>query len=374
MKIGIDATSLPEHPVGAGRYILHLIESLAHIITNDELIVFIHHNRRHLLKLTEGDHIRLVVIKDKNVAWRLIWEQTHLPGLTKKLKLDILHSPHYTMPFVHPCASIVTFHDMGFFLYPALYTTPKRVLFPLVMRQSARRSDALIAVSDSTRVDAIRLLKLPPQKITTIHLGVTPNFRLISDGTILENVRQKYKLPEKFLLYVGTVEPRKNLVELLNAYKLLLARLPHQHLVIAGQLGWMYQDILAKLKDEVLRDKVYLAGYIPQEDLPAIYNLADIVIYPSLYEGFGLPVLEAMACGTPVITTNKSSIPEIVGDAGILLPEPDEETIFEAMLNLLNDPEKRREFSEKGLLRAAGFTWEATARATLEVYRRVMAR
>jgi len=371
MRIGIDAMALPDRPVGAGNYIIQLIRCLASSAGCEELVIFIQRSRLPLLAVSENSRVRLVVVADKPVALRLLWEQTCFPILVKRLGLDLLHSPHYTMPLAHPCRCVVTFHDMSFFLFPGLHTLPKRILFPLIIRASARRSDAIIADSESTRQDAIRLLGSPPSKITTVHLGVTADYKPISDQARLESVRQEYHLPERFILYVGTVEPRKNLPSLLYAYQSLSERLPGWSLVIAGRLGWMYDAVMRLVKQLALSEQVYFTGYMPEVDLPALYNLADLVVYPSVYEGFGLPVLEAMACGVPVITTNVSSMPEIVADAGVLISPGDDPALAEAMKTLLTDPEKHRWFSEKGIQRAAAFTWEKTAQETLKVYQRV---
>jgi glycosyltransferase involved in cell wall biosynthesis len=261
---------------------------------------------------------------------------------------------------------------MTFFLYPEHHTRIKRLFFPPMIRWSARHSDAVIAISSSTRSDSIRLLGIPESKINTIPLGVEKDFHPAADKRLLEIVRTKHKLPESFILYVGTVEPRKNLPLLLCAFAGLLRRGTPYYLVVVGKLGWMYEDVF-KLIDELgIKEKVRLTGYFPQEDLSSVYQLADIFVYPTSYEGFGLPVLEAMACGTPVITSNVSSMPEFVGNAGILIPPGDVEALEQAMLDLIYDKDKRERFSRAGIERAAAYTWEHMAEDTIKVYQRIL--
>ncbi len=372
MRIGLDITALPPQPVGAGNYIIQLANALLRRPFCDELVIFVQRSCLPLLAAPGHAGVRIIPVANQPVPLRLAWEQVALPWWARRLKLDLLHSPHYTMPYLQPCRSVVTLHDMTFFLFPELHTLPKRLLFPHYLRLSARRADALISVSESTRQDAMRILSISPEKIRSIHLGVSPHFKPVQQPALLEQVREKYNLPRQFILYVGALEPRKNLGLLLDAFQDVQKRLTGWPLVVVGRLGWMYQEILDKLKQSDLVDKVQFIGYVPVEDLPVIFNLADLCVYPSAYEGFGLPPLEAMACGTPVITTNVSSMPEIVGEAGVLLPPGDRASLAQAIEALLGDPERRHHLSEMGLERAAGFTWERTAGQTIQLYQEVV--
>jgi glycosyltransferase involved in cell wall biosynthesis len=373
MRIGIDATALPPHPVGAGNYIIELIRHLERLNEADEFVIFAQPHGRDLIDVPARPGFEWVMIPQRSPAQRLIWEQTGFPRLVARSSLDLLHSLHYTRPMRLPCTSVVTFHDMTFFLFPHLHTPSKRLYFPQAIRLSARKANALIAVSESTRQDAIRLLGIPPARIHTVPLGVSPAFHPVREASLLEAVRQRYSLPEHFILYVGLVEPRKNLPMLLRAYQ----RLPDNSapaLVIVGRFGWGVEQVFKLVESLAIRDKVHFSGYIPAEDLPIVYNLADVFVYPSLYEGFGLPPLEAMACGTPVITTSVSSLPEHVGEAGILVPPQDEEALFQALVKILQDPDLRGELSRKGPERAAQYSWNRTAQETLDVYRQVQSR
>jgi glycosyltransferase involved in cell wall biosynthesis len=381
MRIGIDATALPARPVGAGNYIIQLIHAIAGSNMIDEpipdgrqpkgleFVIFVQRSRLKLLKVEEAPNLHLIVIPDLSPFVRLLWEQISFPMLAKNQHLDLLHSLHYTMPLAYPGRTVVTFHDMTFFLFPHHHTLPKRFFFRFFIRASSRQAVALIADSESTRQDAIRLVGVSPGKIFTIQLGVTQEFQPIQDKTILWQARQKYQLPERFLLYVGTIEPRKNLPILLQAYASVADQMPDHRLVVVGPQGWMVENIVQKSGQLNISDKVHFTGYVEQADLPLIYNLADVFIYPSVYEGFGLPVLEAMACGTPVITSNVSSMPEIVGDAGVLLAPNNPEVLAQSLLELINDPMYRQRLSILGRERAAAFTWKRTAEKTINVYR-----
>ena len=372
MRIGIDATALPPKPVGAGNYIIELIRALHALDSPHEFVIFAQQHGRELIGIPPRSGFEWVGLPDHSPARRLIWEQTGFPGLIRRQDIDLLHSLHYTRPFQLPCRSVVTFHDMTFFLFPQLHTRSKRIFFPLMIRYSARVADALIADSESTRQDAIRILGLAPEKISTVPLGVRPEFRPINDPALKKAVRARYHLPEHFLLFVGLVEPRKNLPLLIKSYHQAASQGHSIPLVIVGRKGWMYEQVLDLITDLDLSNQVHLTGYVSPEDLPIVYNLADVFIYPSLYEGFGLPPLEALACGTPVITTAVSSMPEHVGQAGLLVPPGDETALTQALIRLLNDQELKSRLSVLGPQQAAQFTWTRTARETLQIYEKVL--
>jgi glycosyltransferase involved in cell wall biosynthesis len=246
------------------------------------------------------------------------------------------------------------------------------MVFPTAMRISSRQADAIIAVSESTRQDVIRLLDIDPGKIFTTQLGVDPSFKVIDENDSLEKAASNYGLPENFILYLGTIEPRKNLPLLIKSYKRLVDSGTKHKLVLVGKYGWMYKEVLHLVDELKLTNWVYFTGYIPQEDLPLVYNLATLFVYPTIYEGFGLPVLEAMACGVPVITSQISSLPEIVGDAGVLIPVSGAGALYDAMDRLLQNKSLRDELIKAGLTRAKTFSWERTAQLTYKIYQKVL--
>jgi glycosyltransferase involved in cell wall biosynthesis len=232
-----------------------------------------------------------------------------------------------------------------------------------------QRADAIIAVSEHTRRDVTRLMGIPADRMTVIHGGVDQAFRPIEARAELERVRAEYDLPLRFVLFFGTLEPRKNLVTLLEAYAALLQEDPAlAPLVVAGRKGWRYQESLRRIRDRGLTERVVLTDWVRDEDVPALLNLAQVLVFPSRYEGFGLPPLEAMACGTPVISSNAASLPEVVGDAGVLVEPLDAAALAAALRRVLQDEALRRELRAKGLRQASRFTWERAARETLAVY------
>jgi glycosyltransferase involved in cell wall biosynthesis len=374
MRIGIDATALPPNPVGAGNYIIRLVRALAALETEHQFIIFAQRSGGELIGELPPQRARWVAVPDQSPAIRLLWEQVRLPVLAKRSEVDILHSLHYTRPLVLPCASVVTFHDMTFFLFPELHTRTKRIFFSFAIRQSARHADALVTVSENTRRDAMRILGIPPNRIFTTPLGISEDFHPIADPALLEDGRRRYQLPEKFILYVGLIEPRKNVPMLLKAYARLVSQGDPPPLVLVGRLGWMYEQVFQLVEQLNLKDKVQFKGYIPSQNLPIVYNLAQIFVYPSTYEGFGFPPLEAMACGIPVITTAISAMLDNVGNAGLLIPPQDETALSQAIQTLLSDNSLRDHLSRAGRLRAAEFTWQRTAMETLKVYQLVGAK
>ncbi len=374
MRIGIDATPLPPQPVGAGNYIIQLIRALNEAQIDDQLVIFAQPYGPELFKLPTNDLIEWHIVGEMPPGERLIWEQTRFSSLIHRARIDLLHSLHYTKPLSLPCASVVTFHDMTFFFYPQLHTRTKRWFFPIAMRISARQADGIITVSESTRRDAIQLLGIDPGKIFATQLGVEPMFRVIEGEASLSDIAAKYGLPENFILYLGTIEPRKNLPNLIDAFNILVEKGLQQKLVLAGKFGWMYEEVLTLVRDHGLKDHIIFPGYIEQDDLPMVYNLASLFVYPTIYEGFGLPVLEAMACGVPVVTSDIASLPEIVGEAGLLVPPGDVNALSEAISRGMNDEELRTNLRRAGIQRAKKFRWERTAELTQQVYEKVLNR
>jgi glycosyltransferase involved in cell wall biosynthesis len=237
------------------------------------------------------------------------------------------------------------------------------------------RADLILADSENTKDDLVELLGVPRSKVKVIYPGVDERFRPIKDELALNDVRERYELPSRFILSLGTLEPRKNLVRLIEAFSLLSLLSPFPFpfsplsLVIAGGKGWLYEDIFRKVEELGLGERVVFTGFVSDADLPVIYNLAELFVFPSLYEGFGLPVLEAMACGTPVVTSNSSSLPEVVGEAGLMVDPMDVEGLAEAMWRALSDHPLRERMIRSGMRRARGFTWEKSAEELLSLYK-----
>lgn len=303
---------------------------------------------------------------------RILWEQTGLPRQSRRERLDLFHSTVYAGPLLSRCPQVVTLHDLSFYLFPHLFPPARRAYLQWITRETTRRAEAVIAVSASTARDAVEILNISPDRVRVIPNGVSPDLRPPTEAEVT-SLRARYTLPEKYVLYLGTLEPRKNLPVLVQAYA-LARRLGVDHaLVLAGGKGWYDEPIYTAIKEAGVGEHVRMPGYIPAEDLAALYGGADLFVYPSLYEGFGLPPLEAMACGTPVLVSNVSAVPEVVGSAGVTVNPREPEQIAAEMVALLGDEERRQMLAAAGLERAAGFSWENTARRTATLYDEVAA-
>ncbi|MDH4066569.1 MAG: glycosyltransferase family 4 protein, partial [Acidobacteriota bacterium] len=260
--------------------------------------------------------------------------------------------------------------DMSLRLHPSCHPVRRLVLNRPLMRAAIRGADAIVTVSHSARRDLLRLHPVDPERVTVVHEAASPAFRPVTDPARLDTVRRRHGLPARFVLYVGTIEPRKNLPRLLEAFaRARRGGLPHR-LVCVGPYGWASRDLAGHVVQLGLVDQVLFTGYVPFEDLPAIYSLADLFVFPSLYEGFGLPVVEAMACGTPVVTSASSSLAEIAGDAAMTVDPTSIDALAEAIGRLGRDADLRRALSALGLARAESFSWAQAAREMLAVYRR----
>jgi glycosyltransferase involved in cell wall biosynthesis len=368
MRIGLDATAIPLNRAGAGNYIFNLMAGLARIDAENQYFIFSKPEHIKEWKITQPNFLFLSCASGYRPL-RLAWEQCVLPMMVRQHKIDLLHSPHYTMPLLCPCRSVVTFCDMIFFLHPEVHSLSKRIFFRAMMSASSRRADAIIAISESTARDVRDLLRVAPDKVHAIPLAAGSNYRPIADRNAVNRVCRQYGLQAgEYVLFIGVLEPRKNIPVLLHAYRELANRGIRQKLAIVGKKGWMFDEIFSTVQTLKIEDKVVFTGYVPEKDLPALYNGACLFVYPSLYEGFGLPVLEAMSCGTPVVTSNVSSMPEIVGDAGILVDPHDVHQLTEGLIKVISDDNLGRSLRQRGLERAAHFSWERTARETLQVY------
>jgi len=289
--------------------------------------------------------------------------------------LDVLHASDVTQ-FVPPGAPLVsTVYDLTPMLFPDWHTRSNRAGFERKMRYVRAQGQMVIAVSEHTKRDLMKVLAIPERQIQVVYGGVDPRYRPIHDRGEINRVTRKYGLSGSgYILHVGTLQPRKNLVRLIEAYAMMLDRCGDRTppLVLVGGRGWLYEEIFQSVERLGLQRQVIFTGFVDREDLPALFNGALFFVYPSLYEGFGIPVLEAMACGVPVIASNVSSLPEIMGEAGVLVDPTDTEGLAGALITLLDAPEQRRRQRAAGLARAALFSWERAARETLEVYESVV--
>lgn len=309
---------------------------------------------------------------DTSNPWRrIVWEQTRLAALSRGL--DLLHGLAFVGPLFSACPTVISVHDLSFMRYPEAFRRFNRTYLSLFTRLSVRRAARVIAGSESTRQDVIALCGVRPERVITVLDGVDEAFTPASPAACDEFRRAK-GLQDGYILFLGTLEPRKNIARLIDAYAALrgrpgAGRVPP--LVIAGAKGWFYESLFTQVTSLGLLDDVLFPGFISAEELPWWYRAARIFVYPSRFEGFGLPVLEAMACGTPVITSNASSLPEVAGDAALLVDPEDTPALSDAIGRLLGNAALHQQLSAAGLQRAATFSWNRTATETVGVYRQV---
>jgi len=295
-------------------------------------------------------------------AVRVLWEQLVQPLALLRLRPALLHSLAFASPLLNPAPAVVTVYDLSFRRMPEKFPAAQRLYLSALTASSCRRARRVIAISESTRDDVVRLLGIPAGRVDVAYPGVEARFRPLPRAEV-EAFRSRAGLPTCFILYLGTLEPRKNLGALLAAFARLA---PTVHLVLAGARGWFYTDLFRQVEALNLNDRVHFPGFVPAEDLPLWYNAAAVFAYPSSFEGFGLPVAEALACGRPVVTSNVSSLPEAGGAAALLVPPQDVDALAEALRRALAD---RGELGARGPAQAARFTWSATAASTARSYR-----
>jgi glycosyltransferase involved in cell wall biosynthesis len=307
----------------------------------------------------------------QNNTLRILWEQILLPIKTRKDRLDLFHYTDHAMSLIQRMYPIViTVHDIAYIRFPYLLNKSRQVYKKHILNLSIKKADIIVADSHSTMRDIVEFFNVDEKKIKVVHLGVESRFRPISN---VEDYRTKNNLPSKMILNIGTLEPRKNVVTLIKAFKKLQKEgFKDYVLVIAGEKGWLYKRIFEEIKSSGVKQSIRLLGVARDEDLPLLYNCADLFVYPSLYEGFGLPPLEAMACGVPVITSNTSSLPEVVGNVGIMVDPHDINSLSEAMANVLKDKELKHRMSRDGLKRSKMFTWKKMVNEVREIYNEVL--
>ena len=367
MRVGIDARLVYYSQAGIGQYILHLVDGLAKVDRENEY--FLLQSRKDETTILEQPNFRRVSLWTPS-HHRL--ERMSLNVELVRLGLDILHSPDFIPPDRPRCRSVITVHDLAFLLYPHFLTKESARYYGHI-DQAVRWSDQIIAVSQNTKRDAIQHLGVPEDKITVVYEAANAIFRPIDREEAREQVFRRHGIDQRFLLFVSTIEPRKNVPTLLRALKQLLECYKETvHLVLAGGKGWLSEDAFALVEQLKLEKHVHFVGRVSSEDLLYLYNAAELMAHPAFYEGFGLPPLEAMACGLPVIVSNVASLPEVVGDAGLLIDPNNVDELTVSMWRVLNDPEARREMREKGLRQAARFSWERAATETAAIYRRAV--
>jgi glycosyltransferase involved in cell wall biosynthesis len=371
LRIAIDAHSIGTKLGGNESYASNLIEALAQTDTLNDYTLYV----------TTDEAVDRYQGRWPNFTVRSTLPHTPLIRIPlvlsaelRKHPVDLLHVQFTAPPFC-PCPVVVSVHDLSFEHLPHTFNRRSRTQLRLTVRHSVRRAAQILTLSEHTKQDIVQTYGVDPNRIEAIPLAAPPHFSPVSDTKELQRVRHNYGIESNYILSVGSIQPRKNLARLVNAYALLRKKYQADKLpklVLVGKCAWLYDETLRALNETGLKDSVILTGYVPESDLPALYSDALCFVYPSYFEGFGLPPLEAMKCGTPVITGNRTSLPEVVGDAARLVDPYDVEAIAGAIDEVINNSVLQSELRVKGFAQARKFDWIETARRTLEVYKRII--
>ena len=376
MRIGINALFLIPGKVGGSEtYVRNLLKNLGAIDRENEYVLFTNLENSGIFKIPP-DNFREVLcpIRASFRPARVLWEQFVLPFQIKKYKIEILHSPGYTAPILTPCHSVVTIHDMNYFFYPEDFPKLTTFLLKLLVPLAARRSDKIIAVSENSKKDIAKILKIPESKICVIYEAGASGLSvpMSDENKPREKLKERYGIDKRFILTVSASHPHKNLDRLIEAYEILCRSYQIDcQLVIVGIKGSAQSGLMNQVKELSLGKKVIFTGWVSNEDLSLLYSEAQLFVFPSLFEGFGIPVLEAMAQGTPVVSSNAAALPEVVAEAALLIDPYSTGEISEAIYRALTEENLRTELVKKGLRRASQFSWEKTARKTIAVYKGV---
>ncbi len=373
MRIGIMLQSLL-HFGGIGIYTRQIVKQLPHIDINNEYIMLypsFGESSRMFGQFKSYNNVQEVYSKSL-VPHALYWDNFVVPRVVKEYHIDLLFNPFLSVPFVGDVKKIFVMHGHEWFTMPEVFWLWERLTGPIRMKMVMKAADRVISISNTLTALLIRTTGLPGSKFTTIYHGVDGKFRPITNRSLLQSVKAHYALPEKFILFVGGLYPQKNFAALIEAFSLMARDIPHQ-LVVAGKTRWKYRRDLQCVMEKGLADRVQVLGWVDPQEIPALYSLADCFVYPSLYEGFGLCLVEAMACGCPTVAAATGALPEIAQDAAVLVDPHDYVGMKDAILRVIADQDWRQQLIQRGLVRAKDFTWEKCAEETLKVFYEVIA-
>ncbi len=363
-SIVLDARTATDHFPGIGRYVVNLASVLTHIAPDLDLLL-LHDPSAVSTRLQLPNWPRLACA----VSPFSIQQQWSVPRHLRRADAILYHSPYYLMPYQPGVPTVLTCYDLIPLIYPEYFTTLQRLIYRATHMLAIHTAQITLAISETTKADLIRYFRVDPEQVIVTPLAADPHL-VPQPRERVAAVRSKYGLPDHYILYLGSNKPHKNLVRLVQAWQVanLKSQIPNLKLVIAGHWDNRCPEARQFVEEQGLQDQVVLAGPVNEADLPALYSGAELFAFPSLYEGFGLPVLEAMACGTPVVCSNTSSLPEVAGDAVIRVDPLDTEALAEAIGRALADQALRQDLRARGLAQAAQFSWERTACETLKVY------
>jgi glycosyltransferase involved in cell wall biosynthesis len=364
MKIGIMLRHYEQQEGGVKVYTKKLLP-LLFTLGSRHRYVLIYQNAELIGTYAQYPNVEEVAV---GMPGTVTWDQLAVPWIARKKKLDLIFNPKFTVPFFSRAKTMFVLHGSEWFEIPQHFKKYDQWYFNLFVPLYCRHADAFVAVSNAVKTDVVAHTGVDPAKVFPIHNGFDPTlFQPVRDPARLAAVRNKYKLPERFILWCGQIESRKNVARLLRAFALIKERVPHQ-LVMAGEQRWSTRAELQVMRELQLEDRVFFPGWIQHGDLAAVYSLADLFAFPSLYEGFGIPLIEAMACGCPIVTANTCAPPEVLDGSGCLVDPLSVEDIAAGMLKVLFDGELRDGMIERGLERARAFSWEKCAKQVLEAF------
>ncbi len=371
MRIGI--TMLSHDPTwgGIGVYTRQVVRNLLAVDPDDEYVLIypqFGHSREHMGEY-EAAHENVTEVETRrSLHWTTYWDQVVVPGVARAHEVDLLFNPFWSVPVFADYKTVMTVHGIDSHVVPESLSPRDRFEWALHARLWVHRADAVISISDMMTRDLVRFDHLPVERIRRIYHGCGEHFRPIRERELLEAARRRFRLPERFILFVGRLFPQKNFQNLLRAFHAISDRVPHA-LVVVGQPRWKYGDDLRLVQELGLKQRVHLMDHVANEDLPALYSLADCFAFPSLYEAFGLVGVEAMACGCPVAAARAGALPEVLGDAAVFYDPQDVDEMAERLLTVLCDESERSRCIQRGLERAREFTWRRTATETLRLFR-----
>jgi glycosyltransferase involved in cell wall biosynthesis len=370
MKIGIDAHVIGDKSGGNETYYKNLIEHICNMVKDEEIYLYFNKQKESLISRSNNkNNIHVENFETTNPIKRYV---KYLPSYINKHKLDILHLQYFPV-IKKRCSIVATIHDISFEHYPEYFTKKDLLMNKILVPKLAKQADKILTVSNFSKQDIVDKYGINPDKIVVTHLATSENFKIIKDRKLLQQVRNKFNLNGEFILTVGNLQPRKNLSRLFTAYiNMRNKNLINEKLVVVGKKAWLYSDIFNFVKESKYKQDIIFTDYVEEEELALLYNEAKLFIYPSVFEGFGLPPLEAMSCGTPVATSNITSLPEVVGNAAILFNPWSIEDIEEKIVVTIKNQNMLNELSDLGLKRAKEFSWKKTAQMTLEVYKQIV--
>lgn len=370
MKILIDFTQIPVEKVGVGIYALNLVSKIYGMDMDNTYFVVIQDDDA-CLDFMQSSRIKVIKVQSRlfrNHFLMILAEQICIPYFAWKYKIDVVHSLHHSFPLFTKAKKVVVIHDLTFFKCPQYHRPSRKYFFRCFNYLASFFADRIIADSKSSLNDLLQLFRRALGKSSVIYLGKDDSFRPDLDNARIEIIKNKYACAGKYILFLGTLEPRKNIKSLILAFHKISQEFTDYKLVIAGKKGWYYKEILLLPKELNLEEKIIFTGYVDELDKPFLIAGAEIFVYPSMYEGFGIPVLEALACGVPTITSNVSSLPEVAGNAALLVNPSNIEELYISIKRLISDKLLYARLKQLSIEQAGKFSWEKTARETIGVY------